>query len=166
MYVRVLITICAWGIMSFTHAQTCNTAITATAPDSRYTLQASGAEVKDNQTKLIWQRCSLGQSWGENVCSGNLAAYTWYEAMQEAKKNGQDWRIPNIKELQSLVENACSSPAVNETFFPQMASDDYWASTPSYNYGGNALVVWFGDGAIGERSKILKHYARLVRSSE
>ena len=42
-----------------------------------------------------------------------------------------DWRMPNIKELASLVERSCYYPATDRSVFPTMKSAGlYWSSTP------------------------------------
>ena len=102
---------------TLSHGQTCNPNIVREALDSRYQLLNGNTEVKDTQTGLIWQRCSLGQTWTGTSCTGTAAIYNWANVLQTAKNMGNDWRVPNIKELDSLVEEACYNAAINETFF-------------------------------------------------
>ena len=66
---------------------------------------------RDPKTNLVWMRCSLGQVWDGNTCTGEAKKYTWQEAMDAAKalnNNGgfggyRDWVVPHIEELFSLV---------------------------------------------------------------
>lgn len=113
------------------YAQTCNPNIKPTRPDSRY--QDMGAEVKDTVTGLIWQRCSLGQTWNGSTCIGAATKYTWQQALTMAKNLGNGYRLPNIKELQSLVETKCYDPAINTNIFPNTLNNWYWSSSP-YSY--------------------------------
>jgi hypothetical protein len=91
-------------------AQKCNTTIPPTTPTNRFTVNNNDT-VSDTQTGLMWKKCSEGQS-GANCSMGNAKAYTWQLALQQAQtvnKNGSfagysDWRVPNIKELLSIIE--------------------------------------------------------------
>jgi len=154
---------------TLSHGQTCNPNIVREAPDSRYQLLNGDTEVKDIQTGLIWQRCSLGQTWSGSSCTGTAATYNWANALQTAKNMGDDWRVPNIKELDSLVEEACYNTAINETFFPAtQANKLYWSSSPVANHTGYAWIVNFHDGGDynGDGGKLYDGYVRLVRSSQ
>ena len=137
-------------------AQTCNNNMKKTAPDSRYTNNGDGS-VYDKDTDLTWMRCSIGQTWesGGDSCSGTLSQMRWGGALEtvitknsEALLGKSDWRLPNVKELSSVLEWACF-PAINETQFPnQSLGTTYWASTANidYNYGYNAAwCVSFND---------------------
>lgn len=149
------------------HAQTCNSNIVRGAPDSRYQLLNGDTEVKDKQTGLIWQRCSLGQVWSGTTCTGTAATYNWANALQTAKNMGGDWRVPNIKELDSLVEEACYNAAINETFFPATQTRTrgyYWSSSPVPISG--AWYVHFDYGYVSFDGKNDSLYVRLVRSSQ
>ena len=154
---------------TLSHAQTCKPNIAREAPDSRYQLLNGDTEVKDTKTGLIWQRCSLGQTWSGSSCTGKAATYDWTNALQTAKNMGNEWRVPNIKELDSLVEEACYNAAINETFFPNTVSSYYWSSSPVANDSSDAWVVDFYQGSDHYNSKYYKnhgYYVRLVRSSQ
>ena len=156
--------------LSCTNYAACNSAITRIAPDSRYELLNSNTEVKDKQTGLIWQRCSLGQAWSGSSCTGNAATYNWANALQTAKNMGGGWRVPNIKELDSLIELACYNPSINDTYFPNTITTDddggvYWSSTP-YEACNCASSIRFYDGYDSRDPKGNNIHLRLVRSSQ
>ena len=69
--------------------------------------------IKDNYTGLVWQK----------IQSSN--AMTWDEALAYAENltlaGKSDWRLPNIKELQSLNDVTLSKPSFNKTFFHKFA---------------------------------------------
>ena len=154
--------------LSTTNYAACNSAITRTAPDSRYELLNSNTEVKDTQTGLIWQRCSLGQTWSGTSCTGTAATYNWTNALQTAKNMGNGWRVPNIKELDSLIEQACYSPSINETYFPNTVNSYYWSSSPVPYDSYTAWIVHFGNGYDSSvyPYKANNTYVRLVRSGQ
>lgn len=111
-------------------AQLCYENITSTAPGNRF--EGSGDEVQDLTTGLYWKKCAEGLS-GENCTEGTAQAMTIESALQLAKTTreatGQAWRLPNIKELRSLVEESCTNPAINETVFPNTPWSGYHLSS-------------------------------------
>ncbi len=96
-------------------------------PDSRYEIQNNGSEVKDLKTGLIWQRCLVGMKFENNQCTGVAKLQNWKTLMKEGKNQG--WRVPNIKELQTLVDRACSDPAINGKIFPNLDVTEFTASS-------------------------------------
>lgn len=151
------------AMTSLAHAQTCKTdSIPATTPDSRFTPIGNGAEIKDNVTGLIWQRCSIGQTWDGNTCTGTATTHTWQQALTVAKDLGNGYRLPNIKELASIVEEQCYEPAINSKTFPNTPSNWYWSSSPLAGNSANAWGVHFGYGGDVNYDKN-SHYVRAVR---
>lgn len=133
-------------------AQTCKPeSIPASTPTGRFTDHADGT-VTDNQTGLMWKKCSEGQTWNSatNGCDGSAALYTWKAALERAQAvNGggsTGWRVPNIKELNSIVEVQCAEPAINLAVFPNTPSGAFWTSSPD-SYAPHALG--FFDGSEG-----------------
>ncbi len=66
---------------------------------------------KDPATGLIWDRCSLGQSWDGVTCTGEAQTFSWKEAKAAAKRQTlgghSDWRLPTVSELGSI--HLCST---------------------------------------------------------
>lgn len=101
--------------------------------------------VTDASTGLVWQ-----QNTARNA-SGNYIDYmTWEETLAycEALDLGgyTDWRLPTIKELRSLVDYGGFGPAIDETFFPNTVSGNYWSSTTVSDSTNKAWVVYFLNG--------------------
>lgn len=151
-------------------AQNCNDRVLPTSPNNRFELIEG--EAKDLKTGLIWQRCSVGMTWDGFACVGEVNFYTWEQALSHA--NGQ-WRLPNIKELISILERACTARMINKSIFPDTASaslanfnDEYWSSSPSppHGSGGQALTVSFYNGDIMSVYHHSSRYARLVRDGQ
>lgn len=149
--------------------------ILKSTPDDQFVFYNNGT-LLDQKSGLIWMRCSLGQKWNGNDCIEKPLRLDWQSALAIAKDyvyaDANNWRLPNIKELASILENACYSPAVNEYIFPSTLTDDdngdvlYWASTPMYSdrlYFGMSAVIDFDEGGIGWMSRELRYFVRLVR---
>ena len=118
-------------------------------PDPRLTDNGDGT-VTDNLTGLIWLR--------DANC---FNASTWAEALQECNdlRSGDcglvdgsspgDWRLPNIKELLSLIDYSNAEPALPTAhLFTGVMSGRYWSSTsvPTDVVEGAAwtLDIWYG----------------------
>lgn len=96
---------------------------------NRFSFSSDGAEVTDGQTGLVWRRCSEGQTWSGAACTGDANALTLQQAYALAKTQS-GWRVPNAKELSSIVDRTRLSPAIDPVTFPQTQSGWYWTSTP------------------------------------
>ncbi len=152
-------------------AQICQTAsIPATTPTNRFTINKNGT-VSDTKTGLMWKTCSEGQS-GTDCSGGSAATYTWQLALQQAQtiNNGggfagySDWRVPNVKELLSIVEEQCIEPSINLTVFPNTPYlNVFWSSSPSADFSGNAWYVGFYGGGSDYGFKDYGNFVRLVR---
>jgi hypothetical protein len=153
-------------ISSAESAQTCSDKIVPTTPEANFAVPEDGTAYHKT-TGLTWMRCSLGQTWDGKTCSGAAATYEWGEALKAA--NGfrfagfSDWRLPNKNELESLIEEACSSPAVNAAVFPDTPSSYFWSSSPYAASANGAWSVDFGFGAVNASVKTGKLHVRLVR---
>ncbi|MBD1177075.1 DUF1566 domain-containing protein [Vibrio cholerae] len=146
-----------------------NTAITATTPSADFSDNGDGT-VTHHTTGLIWQRCSLGQSWDGTDCTGSATIFTWAEALaagaQHTMAGFSDWRLPNKNELASIVEYRCYQPAINNQQFPNTPSDWYWSSSPDAGNSGYAWDVGFADGGVGNGNKDSSNHVRLVRAGQ
>ena len=113
--------------------------------------------VTDAATGLMWS----GVDSGDVALSlGVDAAMSWQEALQFAENSTyagyDDWRLPNAKELQSIVDytrspDATGSAAIDPVFETTSVTNaagerdwsEYWTST-SFEPGREAVVVYFG----------------------
>lgn len=144
-------------LVSTTAGAVCNTSIPETTPSNRFVNNLDGT-VTDLKTGLMWKQCSEGMAHqGTTVCEGSELEFDWQGALQRAQVvNGDpslnhgydDWRVPNIKEYQSIVERSCESPAINLEVFPDEPGSVKWSST-SYNSWG--ISIWrtaFNGGSV------------------
>ncbi len=152
-------------------AQTCRSDIMSTTPTKDFTIHDDGT-VTHRKTGLMWMRCALGQSWNGAGCAGDVQAYTWQGALQAADSadfaGHSDWRLPNIKELSSIVEQACINSAINVTIFPATPSNSFWSVSP---YAGAVSGAWnvnfYGGGnSAGHGTTGSFPHVRLVRGGQ
>lgn len=116
----------------------------AVAPPDQYSEVAAG-EVMDNYTGLVWQ-----QDDSDSMLS-------WSEAVSYCENlglNGNQWRLPSIRELSTLVDEAEVAPAINSTMFPDTqygssSNNWYWAIEQS---GNSSWGLNFDDGFTGFNS--------------
>jgi hypothetical protein len=145
-----------------------NAAIVWTTPEARFDDNGDGT-LTDALTGLMWMRCALGQTWTDGACTGNAVLHDWQGALLAADGFGfagfADWRLPNIKEFNAIVEQRCRNPAANATLFPSTASEPFWTASP---FAPNANYAWTIDFKNGIDTIKTKHNplrVRLVRDA-
>ena len=98
---------------------------------SRWSVSPDGVEVTDATTGLTWKRCAEGVRWNGTHCEGYPRYFTWYEALQWVVPTETGWRVPNVKEMSSLIDPSSRGIlAMNPDIFPQMTNDMFWTSSP------------------------------------
>ena len=147
--------------------QLCQDGISPTTPSHNFTVNSDGT-ILDHRTCLMWKKCSEGQE-DFNCDQGIVRGYSWGEALEHGRftkfAGYQDWRLPNIKELASIVERSCWLPAINLDVFPNTPPDvRYWSSSPTKLVASQALDIDFDDGDDGSHRKTLNGGVRLVRT--
>jgi len=128
----------------------------------------NGAEVTDTLTGMVWQRCPVGQAWSGSACTGTATWLDWQGAMAAAQTAANDsglpWRLPNLKEVNSLADRTQFAPSLDRVVFPWPQSLGLWSSTPASDVPGE---VWIGDTQYGTAYHFDRNYgfnaALLVR---
>lgn len=148
--------------------------IPASTPTSDFLIHGDGT-VTHKRTGLTWMRCPLGQKWDGRTCAGEADMYVWQKALQAAAAfnasggyaGHKDWRVPNIKELDSIVENQCYMPSINLKVFPGALAMRHWSSTMDHRHPRSyALFVGFENG-YGDDGRVSFQYpVRLVRQGQ
>ena len=110
-------------------------------PTPRFTAEESG--VLDNLTGLVWY----------NPAMHERKTLSWQEALASvrdlAEQTNLPWRMPNINELESLVDASTHSPALVSGHPFGAVQESYWSSTTSYFETDWAYVLYLIKGAVG-----------------
>ncbi len=80
------------------------------AIDGKPRFEIVGEVARDRASGLEWKRCSVGATWSGTACEGEAASLTLDEAEAAAKAAGDDWRLPDVKELYELIDDDCGKP--------------------------------------------------------
>ena len=129
----------------------------ASAGAASFTDNGNGT-VTDNGTGLMWQQGEPGYKTWAN-------ALTYCEGWSLGGQT--DWRLPNIKELESITDDSKYYPAIDTTYFPNTNANYYWSSTTDAYYTYYAWVVDFGNGFVHSHIyKAYYYYVRCVRGGQ
>jgi hypothetical protein len=137
-------------------------------PEPRFMDNEDGT-VTDSLTGLIWLKdanCDVPKQWADAI------DYCWFLAngmcgLSDGSSEG-DWRLPNVRELQSLIDYGNVNPALPagySSFFTNVQqSDYYWSSTTS---GGSTNIPWYmrmGSGVVSFDCEDCFYYVWPVRA--
>ncbi len=129
----------------------------------RFTRDEYTEIVTDNVTGLMWQDDSRVSSiygvWAEALmyCSVDLIGYGGY----------YDWRLPNIEELEGIVDPDHADPSISPVFQnTNTIHYNYWSSTTYSGNTGSARLVDFYSGYTNNLGKIYDNNMRCVRAGQ
>lgn len=150
-------------------------------PNPRFTDNSNGT-VTDNLTGLVWLKDAGCFSTVGGIAKGTTAAtstLTWPDALTWSSSlkgdntacslnDGSvagDWRLPNITELESLVDFSQQSPALpaGHPFINVVPSGYYSSSSNGEGSRGDARLVGMDIGAMSSMNKINSYYVWPVR---
>jgi hypothetical protein len=117
----------------------------ANAPCGRYVTTAD--TVLDTATQLTWQRqVSAAMSWdgAATHCTGG-------------------WRVPRLKELQTLLDVSRQRPAIDVITFPDTPPERFWTATVQTSNANAAWTVDFNHGAASTSPQGDMNHVRCVR---
>ena len=130
--------------------------VRASAPPGRYSVGSGtlAGTVLDNETGLRWFR---------GMSTGNFSTATTFCATL-TQSGFDDWRLPSMKELQTLVAESRHTPAIDLAAFPSTPSTFFWSSSPdAAQPGQSAWIVDFLTGYLLVLSQGQGAAARCVR---
>lgn len=149
-------TISAGGTKRF-HVRAVRSTFAPQVLNARFVDHGDGT-VSDLLTDLIWQKIP------------STTALTWEQALSTAENlelgGANDWRLPNIKELESLTDFGVSNPSVSQVLATEIGVKKYWSSTTLVNQNTRA---WYWDTQFGITTYDLKtnsNYLICVRSKK
>jgi len=99
-------------------------------------VQKGPGMVEDRSTGLVWQQMDDGKT------------RDWPQALlycQNLKLDNQHWRLPNVKELQTIVDYRHHDPAIDQRFLRMSDPKGwFWSSTTHGDNISHATYVCFG----------------------
>ena len=144
-------------------------------PDHMYSVADANVSqtVQDLETNLTWTRCPLGQSVQAGLCADDAAVpaktYSWEEALLAAEaanvatyEGASDWRVPSVKELQTIMAPTCKNRAMNELAFPTAANAYIYTATPDTSSTNNVFIMRMSDGHLLPHNKTTGRLVYLV----
>ena len=131
------------------------------------------------QDALYEQGCPMADRFADNgdgtvtdICTGLMwqkesapGKYTWQQALRYCEgldlAGRDDWRLPNVNELQSIVDYSRWEPSIDPVFAAEPWG--YWSSSTYLPDSRYAWGVGFLIGFVNRDSKSLGYHVRAVR---
>jgi hypothetical protein len=112
--------------------------------------------VTDTRTGLMWQQVTPGPM--------NLSASLSY-CESSTLGDYSDWRLPNIKELESWFDDTRNSPAINTAYFQTASSGAFWSSSTRAGMTASAWGIEASNGELSYYNKLstINHNVQCVR---
>lgn len=114
----------------------------------------NGNEIKDHLTALIW----FHNADIKGDCVSWKAALDAIAQFNKTSKSSSFWRLPNINELDSLVDCANFQPALTDSAPFNKVQSGYWSSTTSTFEPDWAWALYLDKGALGVGQKKDRHF--------
>lgn len=131
-------------------------------PNPRFTVGTGATAdcVTDNLTGLMWMGTpnSTPDAWADALASANNLTLCGFS----------DWRLPNINELESLVNSEVANQAtfLNARGFAGVQANLYWSSSSLAGNAAFAWVVGMSASNVSSGNKTLSYYIWPVRARQ
>jgi len=137
-------------------------------PEPRFEDNGDGT-ITDHLTGLIWLKnanCFGTRTWSQALSDCNSLS-SGSCGLTDSSAAG-DWRLPNIIELESLVnaEQANSATWLNTRGFANVQSSYYWSATTYASNTNFAWIVGMDGGYVYDSNKANHHYVWPVRGGQ
>lgn len=138
-------------------------------PDPRFTDHGDGT-VTDNLTGLVWLRkadCFFRSINWENALAVAAELASGSCGLTDGSSAG-DWRLPNVREMQSVVDYGRRYNVVLPSGHPftGVRSTNYWTSSTDVNYPDYAWTVDLDHGYVRIREKNMINHVWPVRGGQ
>jgi hypothetical protein len=139
-------------------------------PSPRFITSTTGV-VTDTLTGLVWLQdagCLGLWAWADALTQiAYLRSGTDFSCDNYAAGTFGDWRLPNVRELQSLVDYSQYGRALLSGHpFTGVQSSSYWSGTTYAGDTSYAWNVWLGSGTVDTSSKTHARYVWPVRGGQ
>ena len=136
-------------------------------PDPRFTDNGNGT-VTDNLTGLIWLKnanCFSTRNWATALTDAN-GLVSGSCGLTDGSSAG-DWRLPNRKEMRSLIDLGRGNPALPAGHpFTSVQAAYYWSATTYAGNSSGAWVVYLNGGYVSGGNKTSNGYVWPVRAGQ
>jgi len=116
--------------------------------------------VTDKLTGLMWARApdSIPTTWTNALASANGLTLCGFS----------DWRLPNVNEIESLVNSGAANQAtfLNTQGFNGVVASSYWSSSSYAGSAGSAWTVDMIDGSVLAFDKAVNRYVWPVHAGQ
>jgi len=150
--------------------------------DNRYpwrgSCSLSASECGSDVDCPVGESCDAGDL--QSASPNGMTIFEWVAALNAAVFAGfNDWRVPNVRELQSIVDYGISSPSVGLAFHELgcggacsditdplcscTVSANYWSSSTFISSSSGGWGVSFGTGLVNANAKTSTLFVRAVR---
>jgi len=122
------------------------------------------ALIRDNITGRIWEAKTDDDSIHDRD-----KLFTFEDAQDHVRQLNKmkfggysNWRMPNLKELSSVIHFGKTLPSINAQYFPYQYSSFYWSSTECVDDDRYAWGVYFQRGVALNHFKRIRYFLRAV----
>lgn len=147
-------------------------------------ISATGEELPDTASEWSGVKNNItGQIWEVKKISNMSNLYNFSNAWDYKRQINQtglcgytDWRVPTVKELNSILDRSCTNPSIDTEYFPHTQSTHpmsstpgYWTSTPKIDTRPYILESWgvnFDFGVTMNYARDFFLFVRLVRGDK
>ena len=136
-------------------------------PSPRFTDTGKGSVI-DNLTGLTWLKngnpCGM-KTWTDALSYCNSLS-NGIAGLSDGSVAG-DWRLPNIREIQTLLDYSQNNPALPSGHpFTGVQTPDYWSSSPISDWAEGAWSLTMASGCVRGGEKSIAFYVWPVRAGQ
>jgi hypothetical protein len=130
-------------------------AVLGAAPLRRYEIFET--QVLDSRTHLWWERFVPAQTYTQDEAKSRCADLVL--------EGWGPFRLPTVKELQTIVDEQAQNPAIDRGAFPDTPSERFWSGTlyVSSAQTGESWLVGFAEGVATHEIRTTSYRVRCVR---